>query len=885
MLVCAVSARAQAAQPRTGALAGTVIDETGGVVVGASLELTGDRSERQTTLTNAEGRYTFTGLDAGAYSLTVNAQGFMLFGRPVTVRTDRTTTLDVRLRVGISLSVDVKQPNGLSTDPRRNLSAVTLTGRDLDALPDDPQQMLRRLLQMAGSTGRPGDVAVYVDGFREYKRLPPKAVIDMIRINSNPFSAEFSQPSARRIEIVTKPGADSPHGDIRLQARSGRFDARNPLATTRPDSEYRNVNGYLQGPLRKERAGFLLYGGAWRQDDNAVIHATTLTPDNEGVQTISTTLPTPTTVYSAMGKVDVKLFGQLLNASFTRTAERHHNLGLDSGLELPEFAYTEQRTDNTSRLWWTTVGGRGVNDVRIEVSRSSAAASPRTAAPAVVVLDAFSAGGQPSADYRNVTTGVQASDSYTWLRGRHTFKVGGDLERTRLVADDRSGYAGTYTFGADVARDAQGAPLLDAAGATQPIAPLDTYRRTRLGLPGYGPSQFSIVAGATSADVTQLRAGWFALDDWSPSNRWSLSYGLRQDVQNNVRVRPSLEPRMSVSWLLDRKAVNALKFGAGLFNTAVEPGMTLDTRRFDGVHRTQLIVDHPSFFGTVPPSLDVAAPASSSVYTRAADMVSPRTFVSTTSFERQWPHEIFGTVQYTFAAGRHLLRLRSLPREATTDGAVAPLLQFESSGRSQQHELLIGLRADISEHLSVTTNYRLARLESDTDGPYTMPADSGDLRAEYGAAAEDRRHQLTLASTVGAFGLWFNPSVSVSSGAPFNITTGRDTNGDGFFIDRPSWARPGDPGAVTTAFGTFNPNPAPGDAIIPRNLGREPWQTVVDLSISRTVSRVTITGDAQNLLNADRYSRFNGVVTSPTFGQPTRALGARRLELTLRYGF
>jgi hypothetical protein len=128
--------------------------------------------------------------------------------------------------------------------------------------------------------------------------------------------------------------------------------------------------------------------------------------------------------------------------------------------------------------------------------------------------------------------------------------------------------------------------------------------------------------------------------------------------------------------------------------------------------------------------------------------------------------------------------------------------------------------------------------------------------------------------------------MSLASGRPFNITTGRDNDGDTVFTDRPAFAHAGDPGAVVTPFGIFNPNPAPGDAIIPRNFGREPWQTTVDLTISKTLERgLTVTAFAENLFNTRRYFAVNGVVTSPVFGLPNQALSARRFDLTIRYGF
>jgi hypothetical protein len=82
--------------------------------------------------------------------------------------------------------------------------------------------------------------------------------------------------------------------------------------------------------------------------------------------------------------------------------------------------------------------------------------------------------------------------------------------------------------------------------------------------------------------------------------------------------------------------------------------------------------------------------------------------------------------------------------------------------------------------------------------------------------------------------LRLTPNISLRSGGPFNITTGRDNNGDNSFSDRPAFAKPGDPGAIATRFGTFNPFPLPGDEIIPRNFGQGPGSVSVNLGISKT---------------------------------------------------
>jgi hypothetical protein len=129
-------------------------------------------------------------------------------------------------------------------------------------------------------------------------------------------------------------------------------------------------------------------------------------------------------------------------------------------------------------------------------------------------------------------------------------------------------------------------------------------------------------------------------------------------------------------------------------------------------------------------------------------------------------------------------------------------------------------------------------------------------------------------------------SMSVASGRPFNITTGRDNNGDTVFVDRPSFAQPGDANAVATAFGLFNPAPQPGDTVIPRNFGRDPVLSTVNVAVTKSIGqRFYFTVNVENVFNAHRLFASNGVVTSPVFGLPNQALNPRHVEFTIRYSF
>ena len=105
----------------------------------------------------------------------------------------------------------------LSVDPESNASATVITGDALNALSDDPDELQTELEALAGPASGPNGGQIYIDGFTG-GQLPPKSSILAIRINSNPFSAQYDALGYGRIEIITKPGTDKYHGNF-----SGQF--------------------------------------------------------------------------------------------------------------------------------------------------------------------------------------------------------------------------------------------------------------------------------------------------------------------------------------------------------------------------------------------------------------------------------------------------------------------------------------------------------------------------------------------------------------------------------------------------------------------------------------------------------------------------------------
>src|SRR5207244_3469160 len=125
---------------------------------------------------------------------------------------------------------------------------------------------------------------------------------------------------------------------------------------------------------------------------------------------------------------------------------------------------------------------------------------------------------------------------------------------------------------------------------------------------------------------------------------------------------------------------------------------------------------------------------------------------------------------------------------------------------------------------------------SDTSGASRFPTNQYNLSADYGRAAFDVRHRAFLGGSVSLpWNMRMAPFVILSSGAPFNITTGTDLNGDSIYNDRPFFATGVGPGVVTSPYGTFSTTQQPGMTIVPINYATGPAQVNVNIRLSKTI--------------------------------------------------
>ncbi|HYJ47605.1 MAG TPA: carboxypeptidase regulatory-like domain-containing protein, partial [Pyrinomonadaceae bacterium] len=610
-------------------LRGRVMDELGGLVLGADVTLTDALGASRSSRTGSEGDFRFSGLAPGRYSVRVEASGFAPFeSADVYLKPKENETLDIKLSIALEKQeVMVGTETGLSTAAANNAGALVLSSRELEALPDDPDDLTSALQAMAGPSAGPDGGQIIVDNFAD-ARIPPKSSIREVRINMNPFSAEYSRLGFGRIEIFTKPGTDKLHGQASLNFSNQALNSRNPFAATRAPYRFLLYGGNLGGPIIKQKASFFLDFERRDINENSVVSATILDAALN-VMPFSQAVVVPQHRTGFSPRLDYQLNPKnTLVARYTFLHQSQKDAGIGN-FSLPSRAYDAAYTEQTLQLTETAVlNQRAINETRFQYLRQENRQSGDARVPAVNVLDAFLGGDSQIGLASNVQNRFDLQNYTTFVRGRHTLKAGASLRYVIVEDILPNNFGGTYTFagGAAPLLDANNQLVLDALGqpAQTNITSIERYRRTLLfqreGLSpaqvralGGGATQFARAGGDPRAEVNQAEFGLFIQDEWSVRPNLNLSLGLRYDLQSNVQSRFNLAPRFAFGYApgVDGrgKAKTVIRGGFGLFFDRVGENLALQAGHLGGAALQQFISFDPNVLNLFPvvPSIAMLA--------------------------------------------------------------------------------------------------------------------------------------------------------------------------------------------------------------------------------------------------------------------------------------
>jgi hypothetical protein len=916
----------------TGSLRGQITDEFGGIVVGATVTLVDAAGVEKTATTNDEGVYLFDKLAAGIYTVRATTTGFGIFeNTAVNVAAGRREALDIRLNVVLeNEDVTVAAETPISTEAENNQSALVIKGTDLDALPDDADELAAALQALAGPSAGPEGGQIFIDGFTG-GRIPPKESIREIRINQNPFSAEFDRLGFGRIEILTRPGTDKVRGQAFFNFGDESLNSRDPFSERRAPFQLRSYGGNLSGPIQKGKSSFFIDFDRRETDGNSIINALFVQPTTFDLVRINRTLVVPRRNTSFSPRVDYQLNSTntlVARYRYSRTFSENQGVG-DFSLDVDPFfgvdrTNSRENTGHNFQLTETAIlTPTVINETRFQFDRDSSTSGGDISAPVITVRDAFTGGGSGAGTNQNTTTRYELQNYTSFTLGLHSLKAGARLRSISISDLSQQGFNGSYVF-------AGLAPRTDAAGniISQGISSIDQFRLFRQGVAGILPTQLNVSGGNPEASVSQVDFGMFIQDDWRVRRDLTLSAGLRYETQTNISSNFNFAPRLAFAYSPGagaRQPKTVFRGGFGIFYTRFAENFTLQSNRFNGENQQQFIISNPgtdeeivkrlsslqlpqsqfeqrlaqelalaqtarSLLGRFPnlnsvPTVDQLSAFAIPQTTRivASDVQAPYTIQSTASVERLLPGRVTMTVSYVNTRTLHLLRTRNINAPI---GGVRPLgnalgniYQYESSGILNQNQLLVNANTRFNPNFSIFANYSYGRANSNADGAGTFPADNYDLSNEYGRSALDVRHRFFLGGSIAApWGIRLNPLIFASTGSPFNITTGLDNNGDTLFTDRPAFAS-----AATlpenlrvTQFGNFDINPLPGTPIIPRNYGQNPGQFTVNLRINKSIGFGDVPGAGARRAAANGQTTPGGDQTAAAGGAAPAAGGGRR---------
>ncbi|MBV8632422.1 MAG: TonB-dependent receptor [Silvibacterium sp.] len=872
ILALCVSGSAAFAQANTGVIRGSVADPSGAVIPGATVSITTpDGHTLATATSDPSGAYRTRPLAPGTYIIIVTANGFApSSSKAITLMAGQSREFDVKLEIAVEKQqVVVNEDNPkVSVDPSSNANTLVIKGKDLDALSDDPDELQNELSALAGPAAGPNGGQIYIDGFTG-GQLPPKSAIREIRINQNPFSAEYDKLGYGRIEILTKPGSDKFHGQFFVQGNASQFNTGNPFTKDIPDYHTYQFNGTVNGPINRS-ASFFVSAERRNIEDAAIVSAYRLVgelngdfangifnnPADYNTTPYSNSLLTPRTRTNVSPRVDWQLAERnTLSLRYQYYGNSSSNQGVGQ-FSLNSQAYNSSSTEHTVQISDTQIiNDKVINETRFQFLRDFSNQTPFAITPQVQVSGNQTFGGNSEQTIDDHTLHYELQNLTEMALKTHAIKFGGRLRVNRDANTTNSSFNGIFTFGGHQC----------ATGNSNCVStdPSTAYGNTIYGqgtgqtwaqiqASGGGPSQLNLAYGKPSTTVNLLDVGFYYQDDWKVRQNLTISYGVRWESQSDIGDKNDWAPRLSFAYALGpkkRPAKTVIRGGYGFFYDRFPISEVLQATRqsyLPNSPQREIVIQNPTCYlpnGITPADLTQCSGPGSTSSKAAVYQVQPRLHAAVTEqaavgIERQVTKASTISFTYLNSLGRHqfITRNANAPYSPVYDPTGPNIYEYYSEAEFQQNQLITNFNARFTPNLSIFGFYTLSWANSDTGGINSNPSNSENIKADYGRASFDTRNQMFLmGSWATKWGLRFNPFIVLASGKPFNITVGQDLNGDSFFNDRPSYAQPGDTDVVYTSYGTFNVNPSANEQRIPINLGHGPNLFTFNLRATKTI--------------------------------------------------
>jgi outer membrane receptor protein involved in Fe transport len=945
-------------QTALGTLRGVALDQQGGVLPGVTITVRQvETNTAQTTVSGGEGQYFLPNLRPGRYEVSAELSGFAPAKQQLELRVGQDLTVNVTLRLGsVTEQVDVIA-RSVAVETQSTLATV-ITNKQIDDLPTVTRDFSALATISPGATTstatgtgqgtgvsisgqRPFTNGIVVDGasnqMQFYGRQSndfPQDWIQEFQVLTNSFSAEYGQAAGGMLNVITRSGSNTTsaraYGFFRSDKFdqppfSGRYDAnRQPIfLETTPPFDQQRYGGFAGGPIVPNRVFY--FAGLERLTLNS---SEVLGVSEYWRQFVTdTVIPTGQRQTVGMAKIDLD-FNDRHRAYFRYTDDykRFPNVGGTSPGGSAPLETLETRQTFGGPLWnilgnWTaTVSNRVFNEMRVSYGVNKpwilANIAGGLGGSELLAAAGYTATtGNPTGKFARMTypgasfgatsfTGLEGEgnlfvvDNFSFIRGRHQFKMGGVIARQQMYMDVEAAHVGIWGFTQDRKFD-----------------PND---------PSSFPSTFSGNIGSGVANPVVWNPSMYAQDTWQPTGDLTLNLGLRYDLDftptsvnpyidpynqrivarlgGSAPLRPSkadknnISPRLGIVWVPSADRRTTLRSSFGFYYDQNHWNFTdiylnetlLALRRVTLNANTQ---GGNPFWTPANTAIGIAQmraflARSFPAYPDLSGLPFPQETILGVQPEYKIPYSANFAAGITHDFGQRLTARADYVRTRTYDANIGPDTNWTQNGdgtfrrRDPRYAniTLVGNGGSIWYHgfesrleyrpsasSRAGLSYTLSKTRSNTStglstGGTTNPF---NLDEDLGPDDNDRRHNLV------ADGSYLIPKVDVQlagittyrSALPFSVSTSFQLDADPF-SDRPE----------------------------PRNSRRGATEKNVDLRLSKIFrfgGKYTATAfwEMFNVFNTDNWLRFQGSLQSATFGLPLTEGPKRRQQLGFRFDF
>lgn len=931
-----------------GAVQGTIADQTGSAVPGASVTLRNQgTNQTRTVYANSEGSFRASELPVGQYDLRVESSGFSPYvNNAIVVSIGTVVQLSVRLvpasvRQEITVSEQPPPINSTETteattiDHERIEESPVVSRNYLDFALMAPQLARSNTQGTTGGTSALADSgftfaglrsrsnSLYIDGVENNDEfsgsvrteLSPETVQEFQVVN-NGLSAESGGGASGPINVVTKSGVNTIHGDAFVFVQNGALNARDPLTNEMepPDLNRFRTGLSAGGAIVRDRTFYYVAGeqeGA-HGDDSSLIQHSVATAINallgSGVfPRIVTRVINPDLFRVARGETEVsgRLDHQiadkhslLLKYAFTNNREvgDAFNTGglVDPSARGSSFIQDQGVTGSLTSI----LNNNAINSLRFQVSTRRAVLRTADETGSGISIAGLVDFGRPyNGNQRRRENHYELNDVASAAKDRHLLKFGADLDWIRERVATYDGFGGIYIF-----------PTLDSFLNGQS----DEYRQ---------------VFANANTDFSTPRYSAFFQDHWSVTTHFTMDVGLRYDFEHLpalfTRDTNDLAPRVGLAYSPSPKW--ALRAGFGFFFDRYLLAAANRALEMNGVEGFEQVAYGQAAAQVFQSELGGSALATTpsirpSIYTADPTLQTSRSAIASAGVERLLSPNLTASATFLFARGVRLSRTRNvnLPSpvvlsegNAGSLGIVNPfpqqfgmlvfsparleaqfdnVFQWENHASSVYNGLSLSLNRRLSNEIEFSGNYTFSKAIDDASDFDEQPNNPYFLSAERALSSNDQRHRLVFSGTfdlpfgdeddgkkpTGLFSKLLSnieaaPILTIGSGRPINPLTGFDANRSGAF---PLSSRP---------------------LGFERNSLRTGTQAQLDLRVLKFFKigehgKLDLVVEAFNLLNHTNVvalNQFYGTQTSPfpTFAAPNKAAIPRQLQFSVDFEF